>query len=240
MTKQQWLPYFELVGIDSPLAFELMPVVGLVDIFLDLWLLLDPRPALLLYMAIWAVWTALLRPLTGEGWWEFLERAGNYGVPISLLILSGPVRTAAGWWERIRILPLEGCRAEGTAIVLRLTAGMLLIGHGVLAMNASSYFIQHLQALFVVSIVADLPHLVPGLGWFEILLGGFVAIRPMRSVLIFVVAWKVATELLYPFSQAAVWEFIERFGSYGAPLALLYLLPATWEADPAHDVSSRR
>ena len=34
MTKQQWLPYFELVGIDSPLAFELMPVVGLVDIFL--------------------------------------------------------------------------------------------------------------------------------------------------------------------------------------------------------------
>jgi len=41
--------------------------------------------------------------------------------------------------------------------------------------------------------------------------------------LIFVFAWKLGTEALRPLAGEALWEFIERGGSYGAPLALAWL-----------------
>lgn len=38
---------------------------------------------MLAWMLLWCLWTALLRPLSGQGWWEFLDRAGNYGVRLA-------------------------------------------------------------------------------------------------------------------------------------------------------------
>ena len=46
----------------------------------------------------------------------------------------------------------------------------------------------------------------------------------LSVVLLTVFVWKLATELLYPLSGDYIFEFIERAGSYGAPLALLALL----------------
>jgi hypothetical protein len=63
-------------------------------------------------------------------------------------------------------------------------------------------------------------------GWFEIALAAGVAVRPMAGVLIFVVAWKVATESLFVFAGAPIWELVERAGSYAAPLALAALVTA--------------
>ena len=40
-----------------------------------------------MYMAVWGLWTALLRPLSGEPWWETIERAPNYLVPLALLFV---------------------------------------------------------------------------------------------------------------------------------------------------------
>jgi hypothetical protein len=34
-------------------------------------------------------------------------------------------------------------------------------------------------------------------------------------------AWKLGSELLFPLTGDYVWEFVERAGSYGAPLGLL-------------------
>jgi hypothetical protein len=65
--------------------------------------------------------------------------------------------------------------------------------------------------------------LVPGIGWFEMLLGVVVLIAPLPALLLFIFIWKIATEMLYPVSGAPFWEFIERGGSYGAPLALFLL-----------------
>jgi hypothetical protein len=77
ITKAAWLPYFGVVGIPEWAAWRLMPVVGAVDVALGIVAVFRPMPAALLYMAAWGLWTALLRPLTGEGWWEFLERAAR-------------------------------------------------------------------------------------------------------------------------------------------------------------------
>ena len=91
ITKAAWLPYFALLGIPERWAWRLMPVVGAVDVMLGMAVLFAPRGLPLAYMAGWALWTALLRPLTGESVFEALERAGNYGVPLALLVLTTSV-----------------------------------------------------------------------------------------------------------------------------------------------------
>src|SRR3954449_11452553 len=66
MTKAAWLPYFAVGGIGESLAWKLMPVVGAMDIVIGVFALLRPCRALLVWAVAWTVWTALLRPLSGE------------------------------------------------------------------------------------------------------------------------------------------------------------------------------
>ena len=49
-------------------------------------------------------------------------------------------------------------------------------------------------------------------------------VAPMPALLIAVAIWKVLTEALFPMSGAPIWEFVERAGSYTAPIALVLLL----------------
>jgi hypothetical protein len=99
ITKAAWVPYFEVVGIPERWAYRLMPVVGSVDIFVGFLVLLKPIRAALLYMAVWGLWTALLRPLSGEPFWETVERAPNYLVPATLLYLRGLPANPKNWRE---------------------------------------------------------------------------------------------------------------------------------------------
>ncbi len=72
-----WTSYFAVVGIGRDTALGLMPWVGFFDIALGLSALLYPIRAVVLYMVGWSMWTALLRPLAGESFWEAVERAGK-------------------------------------------------------------------------------------------------------------------------------------------------------------------
>ena len=83
-----------------------MPLVGLLDVAVGIVVLFHPCRALLAWMALWSVFTALLRPLAGLGWWEFLERGGNYGPPIAFLLLAHPQQL--GWFDRIEPAPVSG------------------------------------------------------------------------------------------------------------------------------------
>ncbi|MEP7347422.1 MAG: hypothetical protein ABI877_19275, partial [Gemmatimonadaceae bacterium] len=62
ITKAAWLPYFAVVGIPESWAWRLMPVVGAVDVLAGMAVLFAPRGLPLVYMTVWALWTALLRP----------------------------------------------------------------------------------------------------------------------------------------------------------------------------------
>lgn len=89
-----WLPYYDLFGIPADVAVDyLMHVTGAVDLTVGLVVLFRPLRIVLLHATVWGVFTALLRPVVGEGWWEFLERGGNYGMPLALLVLVG----GGGW-----------------------------------------------------------------------------------------------------------------------------------------------
>lgn len=71
---------------------------------------------------------------------------------------------------------------------------------------------------------SDAAGLVPLVGAFEFSLAGLVLLRPRPAILFGVCCWKIATEALFPLSSAPLWEVIERFGSYSAPLAFAPLL----------------
>jgi hypothetical protein len=78
--KEAWVPYFGVVGIDRTWAYRLMPWIGALDVSLGLTMAVVPLPIVLLHLTVWGAWTVGLRPLPGDAVWEFVERAGNYGV----------------------------------------------------------------------------------------------------------------------------------------------------------------
>jgi len=87
--KQGWIPYLTTVGISASSAAVLMPLIGMLDIIIALFVLLYPARIVLYWAALWAFMTALIRPLSGEPIWEFVERSANWAAPLALLYLRG-------------------------------------------------------------------------------------------------------------------------------------------------------
>lgn len=232
--KEAWLSYFAVAGIGPDWAWRLMPVVGSVDILVGILALLAPRPIFLGYAAFWSVWTALLRPLAGESFFETLERAGNYGVPIAFLLLAGVGwRPTRRWLQSVEIRPMTAMDRRDVMLALRATTATLLLGHGGLALQGKPLLVMHAAS---VGLPADA---VPMIGAFEVALAIAVAIRPVAPLLLTVLAWKLGTEALFPFTGDPVWEFVERAGSYIAPLALWTMVRArSPHVQPANVVAS--
>jgi len=235
LTKAAWVPYFGVVGIPESWAFRLMPLIGTLDILAGMAVLFAPRGLPLLYMTVWAVWTALLRPLAGESVFETLERAGNYGVPLSLLLLTAMPRTVSGLGQLLNGPSLEERGLVMARQALKWTTVLLLLGHG--AIGASTGPGQLTAHYAAIGLPAETTALV---GWFEIALAVAVAVRPMAGLLVFVAAWKLATESLFIVAGAPMWEFVERAGSYAAPLALAALLRSRTASDSGQLVPIRR
>jgi hypothetical protein len=217
LTKESWVAYFAVFGIGRDLAYTLMPIVGSIDIAAGVLVLVSPRAIGLLYMPLWGLWTALLRPLAGESVFEALERAGNYGVPLALLlVLSVSLRP-----RDLLTRATRRARVDRIVIgrVLLATTVTMLFAHG--ALQAVSH-----KPLFATLYGAvDLPaSAVPVIGVTEMAVALLALVAPTPALLIAIAAWKLASELLFPLSGAPIWELIERGGSYAAPLALVLLL----------------
>jgi|SRR3989344_7116471 len=86
--KADWIQWTEkLSGLSTETATIFIMGVGLVDIFLALIVLLRPVKPVLLWMAFWGLWTALVRPLVGLPIWDFIERFANWAAPLALYYL---------------------------------------------------------------------------------------------------------------------------------------------------------
>lgn len=221
ITKASWLPLYGVFGIAPAIAWKTMPLIGALDITLGLLVLVAPCRALFGYMVVWTLFTALLRPLAHLGWWEFLERGGNYGPPMALWVIA----TAHGyrWFERIGPRPISPDDLRRVAWILRATIVLLLLGHGAFALiQEKRVLLAHWQSI---GIPADGPFL-RALGATEIGAALAVCLGPSRALLLAVAYWKLATELLYPVSGGLRdgWEWVERGGDYVAPFALLCVL----------------
>jgi hypothetical protein len=227
MTKQAWVPYLTLFGFPEAWAWQLMPVVGSIDITLGVLALIAPTRAGLLYMGCWGFFTALLRPLAGEGGWEWLERSYNFGVPWLMLWVHGWGPRMTSWFTAItEIPPVTVARAQTTQWGLRGVMAGMLIGHGAFGLvmgKANLLGFYEAAGLGVFGI--PLPTLSAAIGGFEMLLGVLCLQATRPAFFLFVCAWKLGTEGLYVPAQAygAWWEVLERDGSYAAPLLWIVL-----------------
>jgi phosphohistidine phosphatase SixA len=224
ITKEAWVPFFGVVGIGREAAFGLMPVVGMVDILAGFLLLVSPRPAVLVYMTAWALWTASLRPLTGDSVFEMLERAGNYGVPFAMLLMCRPPVRWRDWIAPAAPRPMTPTLERTLRIALVATAALLLLGHGALGIGGKQGLMAHYAAVgFPGEVAATVTPLV---GWLELVLVAVLVLRPSVVLALTLAGWKLATESLWLAEGAPVWEVVERAGSYAAPLGLAVLLAA--------------
>ena len=216
--KQIWCNYFAVLGISHDVSVQLMPYVGTIDILLGISLLICPIRAIVVWLVIWGTVTAMLRPLSGEPFPEFIERAGNFGAPLALLLLCG--RTGLNNLFQV-IKPndkLNEKTLNSLSICLRIAAFRLLAGHGWLNLvEKSSLLKQYTELGF-----ANPANISLMVGLFEITGAFCILIRPLRTVVFFFFIWKMGSELLYPHYE--LFEFVERGGSYGILMALWFVM----------------
>lgn len=232
ITKPVWCNYFAVFGVSSPMAYQLMPPLGVVDILLGITMLVYPMRVIPLWLVIWGFITAMLRPLSGEPLGEFIERAANFGTPLALLLMSaGTGESIKSWFMPIDPNSQADAKTLSRVITcLRIVVFLLLAGHGWLNLIEKKGLIGQYTRLGF-SNPATVAHLV---GAFEITAGIAVLVRPFRSLLLALFIWKITTELFYPHYEMVEW--IERGGSYGAILALWFALGA--EGKPSAEMKN--
>lgn len=97
--RQAWIDWFAIFGIsDAGTAGTILWLVGLSDVALALLILVYPVRLALLWMAFWGFWTALMRPISGDSIFEFVERWANWGAPLALLLYYGWPRNLKEWF----------------------------------------------------------------------------------------------------------------------------------------------
>jgi hypothetical protein len=91
--KADWISWMGKFGVsDAHLAAQLLVAVGVVDLLVALTVLVKPLKPILLYAAFWGFWTALVRPIVGVGWLDFIERWANWAAPLALYWLMSDER----------------------------------------------------------------------------------------------------------------------------------------------------
>jgi hypothetical protein len=223
MTKEAWVRYFAVAGIGREAAFRLMPVVGALDVVMGCLMLWRPRPIVSYWMIVWAMWTAVLRPLSGEPFWEALERAGNYGIPVALVVWMATPRDWQSLVGPARFHSLSTQLLGRLRWALALTVALLMCGHGALGVIGKQGLVSNYASVFSPATAAAM---TPDIGWLEIVAAIGVLIRPAPWVLLGMAVWKLATEALFVMAGASAWEVVERGGSYAAPVALALVVIA--------------
>jgi hypothetical protein len=228
MGKAIWCNYFGVFGIDQHLAYQLMPFVGGMDVLLGIILLIYPLRAIPFWLVIWGFITALLRPLSGEPFPEFLERAGNFGAPLSLLLLGGFPKNFRQLFSRLN--PKLRVNESTLALVancLRIVAFFLLMGHGWLNLIEKKALVDQYNSL-------GFPNpetMAQIVGMAEIVSAFIILVKPFRQFVFVIFLWKMTSELFYPAHE--IFEWIERGGSYGTLLALWLIMERSFSTNRA-------
>jgi len=98
--KEAWIGWIQqLAGVEAGTAATLLTMVGLLDVLVALIVLVKPIKIVLLWAALWGFWTALVRPLVGEPFWDFVERWANWGAPLALLLILGWPQNWREWFR---------------------------------------------------------------------------------------------------------------------------------------------
>lgn len=113
---------------------------------------------------------------------------------------------------------------------LRIAVAGEFIGHGAFALEGKKDWIGWFAQFGVVdpNLATQLLFIV---GLIDVILGLLILIKPVRLALLWMVFWGFWTALLRPLVGLPIWDFLERWANWGAPLALLLLVgwPKNWK-----------
>lgn len=106
--------------------------------------------------------------------------------------------------------------------VLRIAVAGEFLGHGIFALEGKQTWIGWIQQLTGAEpgMAAQLLFLV---GLMDLAVALVVLVRPLRGILLWAAVWGFWTALVRPLVGEPIWDFIERWANWGAPLALLLL-----------------
>ena len=107
--------------------------------------------------------------------------------------------------------------------VLRVAVAGQFLGHGVFALQGKAQWVGWF-AQFGISDPQTATTLLWYVGALDVALAALVLVKPVRIALLFMVFWGFWTALLRPIVGEPVWDFVERWANWGAPLALLLML----------------
>ena len=106
--------------------------------------------------------------------------------------------------------------------VLRISVAGEFFGHGIFAVQGKKDWLGWFTQ-FGVSDPDVAKQLLLLLGILDITLAILVLIKPVRLALLWMVFWGFWTALLRPLVNMPIWDFVERWANWGAPLALLLI-----------------
>ncbi|TAK03853.1 hypothetical protein EPO34_01685 [Patescibacteria group bacterium] len=106
--------------------------------------------------------------------------------------------------------------------VLRIAVAGEFLGHGVFAVQGKAQWIGWIQEILSVN-APTATTLLTLVGWSDIAVAAAVLLwrGVPRAVLLWAAIWGFWTALVRPLVGEPVWDFVERFANWGAPLALL-------------------
>lgn len=107
--------------------------------------------------------------------------------------------------------------------VLRVGVAGEFLGHGVFALQGKKAWIGWIQQLTGVEVGLATQSLFL-IGLLDVAVALVVLIKPIRAVLLWAAFWGFWTALVRPLVGEPVWDFIERWPNWAAPLALFLLL----------------
>lgn len=106
--------------------------------------------------------------------------------------------------------------------ILRIAVAGEFIGHGAFALQGRKQWVGWMTQLtgFDAILATKLLFLV---GMLDITVALIVLLKPMKPILLWATFWGFWTALLRPLVGEPVWDFIERWTNWGAPLALFFI-----------------
>ncbi|HLC72517.1 MAG TPA: hypothetical protein VJH37_02960 [Candidatus Nanoarchaeia archaeon] len=111
---------------------------------------------------------------------------------------------------------------EKATWILRVGIFGTFIGHGVFAWMVKPSWISYFTTLgfsesFAITVL-------PLIGIMDMLVGTWILLKPNKYVLYWATFWGFWTALLRPLAGDPIWDFVERWSNWAAPLALIYLI----------------
>lgn len=113
---------------------------------------------------------------------------------------------------------------------LRIAVAGEFLGHGVFALQGKKQWVGWF-ANFGIGDPETAKQLLFLIGVMDVLVALIVLVRPIRIVMLWAVLWGFWTALVRPLVGEPIWDFVERWANWGAPLALLLCCggwPRTW------------